>query len=67
MADNKYRMPKKIPVQHVAGYPDDDVDLNDVRVKGRYMSGTKKKRLVKTRGTGAATKGLMFHDDPQDD
>lgn len=67
MAEKIYRMPKKIPVQNVSGYPDNDVDLNDVRVKGRYMSDTKKKRLVKTRGTGAATKGTMFHDDPQDD
>lgn len=52
--------PKKVPVPHVAGYPETDIGKDDVRVKGRYMAGTGTKTYSKSRGTGAATRGTKF-------
>jgi len=46
--------------QKDTGYPDADTGWNDVRVKGRYMAGTKKKQYADMRGYGAATKGRKF-------
>lgn len=51
---------KAVPVPHVAGYPETDIGKDDVRVKGRYMSGTGTKTYSKIRGTGAATRGTRF-------
>jgi hypothetical protein len=46
--------------QKSTGYPDLDTGWDDVRVKGRYMAGTKKKQYADMRGFGAATKGRKF-------
>lgn len=51
---------KKAPVPHTAGYPETEVGKDDVKVKGRFMSGTGQKRYIKARGTGAATRGTKF-------
>lgn len=63
----KYKQPKpnthKPGKQKDTGYPDIDADWDDVRVKGRYMSGTKKKTRMDMRGYGAATKGRKFYPD----
>lgn len=63
----KYKQPKpntnKPGRQKDTGYPDQDVDWDDVKVKGRYMSGTKKKTRMDIRGYGAATKGKKFYSD----
>lgn len=63
----KYKQPKantnKPGKQKDTGYPDLDTDWDDVRVKGRYMSGTKKKTRMDMRGYGAATKGRKFYSD----
>ena len=60
----KYMQPKantnKPGDQEDTGYPDTDAGWGDVRVKGRYMSGTKKKQYADMRGYGAATKGKKF-------
>jgi hypothetical protein len=42
------------------GYPE-EIDMDDVMVKGRWPTGTKKKKLMDIRGYGAATKGRKFH------
>ena len=66
----KYMQPKpntaKPGRQKDTGYPDDDVGMDDVRVKGRYMAGTKKKQYVDMRGYGAAIKGRKFLSDSED-
>jgi hypothetical protein len=66
----KYAQPKpntdKPGNQKDTGYPDTDAGWDDVRVKGRYMSGTKKKRYTDMRGYGAATKGKKFLLDSED-
>ena len=66
----KYKQPQpntaKPGNQKDTGYPDADAGLDDVRVKGRYMSGTKKKRYADMRGYGAATKGKKFLLDSED-
>lgn len=60
----KYTQPKanthKPGNQKDTGYPDQGEDWSDVRVKGRYMSGTKKKSRMDIRGAGAAGKGKKF-------
>jgi hypothetical protein len=53
--------------QKDTGYPDLGVDMSDVRVKGRYMSGTKKKTRMDIRGYGAATKGKKFYNADYED
>lgn len=66
----KYTQPKpntaKPGRQKDTGYPDDDVGMNDIRVKGRYMAGTKKKQYADMRGYGAAIKGKKFLLDSED-
>ena len=63
----KYTQPKsntaKPGNQKDTGYPDLDENWTDVRVKGRYMSGTRKKKFEDMRGYGAATKGRKFRVD----
>jgi hypothetical protein len=63
----KYKQPKpntnKPGNQKDTGYPNLDEDWDDVKVKGRYMAGTKKKTRMDMRGTGAATKGKKFYSD----
>jgi len=44
-----------------SGYPQDDIDMDGVMVKGRWPSDTKKKTRMKMQGTGAATKGTKFY------
>ena len=58
----EYKQPKSVPVINMpdAGYPQTDIGMNDVRVKGRFLAGTKKKSYETMRGTGAATKGKKF-------
>ena len=58
----EYKQPKSVPVPNMpdAGYPQTDIGKNDVRVKGRFMSGTKQKKYETSRGMGAATKGGKF-------
>jgi len=67
----KYKQPKPNTnppgKQADTGYPDLGEDWGDVRVKGRYMSGTKKKSRMDMRGTGAATKGKKFHNADYED
>ena len=63
----KYTQPKantnKPGNQKDTGYPDLDENWTDVRVKGRYPSGTRKKQFADMRGYGAATKGRKFRID----
>lgn len=58
-----YRQPKDVPVAKGGGYPISDVGKQGTMVKGRWPSATKQKTRMKMRGTGAATKGLMFYDE----
>ena len=64
MSEGKYRQPKantdKPGKQEDTGYPDLGIGWDDVRVKGRYMAGTRKKQYADMRGYGAATKGKKF-------
>jgi hypothetical protein len=65
----KYKQPKpnthKPGRQEDTGYPDLDENWTDVRVKGRYMAGTRKKKFADMRGYGAATKGKKFRLDEE--
>jgi hypothetical protein len=47
--------------QEDTGYPQTDVDMDNIWVKGKYPKGTKKKTREMMRGYGAATKGRMFY------
>lgn len=51
---------KKVPVPHTAGYPETEIGMDDVRVKGKLPPGAKKKVYSAARGTGAAVKGKRF-------
>lgn len=51
---------KKVPVPNTAGYPQTEIGMDDVRVKGKLPPGTKKKVYSAARGTGAAVKGKRF-------
>lgn len=66
----KYKQPKpnthKPGNQKDTGYPDLDENWDDVRVKGRYMAGTRKKKFADMRGYGAATKGRKFRLDDEE-
>lgn len=53
---------KKVPVPNTAGYPDKDIDRNDVTMFGRYLPGTETKVHKTKRGVGAAKRGLKFHE-----
>lgn len=56
----KTMQPKKVPVPNTAGYPETDIGKDDVRVKGRFMSGTGMKTYGTVRGAGAAARGKRF-------
>lgn len=53
-----YNQPKSAPIPTAP----DDAGKNDVKVKGKYPPGTAQKAISSTRGGGAATKGLKFHE-----
>ena len=44
-----------------SGYPQDDIDCDNIMVKGRWPSDTKKKAKMKIQGTNKATKGTNFY------
>ena len=58
--EKNYHKPKSVPVDKSNGYPQTDIGMDDVWVKGKYPTGTKKKVYVTSRGMGAATKGGKF-------
>lgn len=49
---------KSTPVPNTAGYPEKDVNKNDVPMFGRYLPGTKQKTFSNSRGGGAAKRGF---------
>lgn len=51
---------KKVPVPNTAGYPQTEIGMTDVRVKGKLPAGTAKKTYSEVRGAGAAVKGKRF-------
>lgn len=55
-----YHKPKSVPVDKSNGYPQTDIGMDDVWVKGKYPAGSKKKVYHTMRGAGAATKGTKF-------
>jgi hypothetical protein len=62
--NNAYHKPKNVPVENMpdAGYPQTDIGKDDVKVKGRWFTGTGMKQYIEMRGAGAATKGKKFLD-----
>ena len=44
-----------------SGYPQTDIDMDGVMVKGRWPADTKKKTRMKIQGTNAATKGTKYY------
>jgi len=66
----KYKQPEPntwpIGKKKDTGYPE-EVDMDNIMVKGRWPTGTKKKKLMDIRGYGAATKGRKFHPDEEGD
>lgn len=58
--EKNYYKPKKVPVDKSNGYPQTDIGMDDVWVKGKFLAGTKKKVYHTMRGGGAATKGTKF-------
>ena len=57
-----YKQPKKLPVEKGSGYPQDDIDMEGIWVKGKRESGAKKIRRKEMRGYGAAERGRKFRD-----
>jgi hypothetical protein len=51
---------KKVPVPHVAGYPETGIGKDGVLVKGKFPSGTGMKKYSTVRGAGAAVRGAKF-------
>lgn len=51
---------KKVPVPNTAGYPETEIGMDAVRVKGKLPPSAKKKVYSEVRGAGAATKGKRF-------
>jgi hypothetical protein len=49
-----------VETPNVAGYPQTDIGKAGTLTKGRWMSGTKQKEYMDTRGSGAATSGKKF-------
>jgi hypothetical protein len=43
-----------------AGYPQTDINRDGIRVKGKFPPDVGTKTHMKTRGTGAATRGTKF-------
>jgi len=60
----KYKQPVANTTPPGSGYPQTDIDMDGVTVKGRWPTGTKKKPRMDMRGTGAATRGKKFY--PED-
>ena len=62
MPTTTYKQPKNIPIEKTVGsdYPQTDIGIDDVWVKGKYPAGAKKKVYHTMRGVGAATKGTKF-------
>lgn len=58
----EYKQPKSVPVEKSNGYPQTDIGMDDVWVKGKYPAGTKKKVYGTMRGAGAAVRGKKFLD-----
>lgn len=57
----KYKQPKPNSYKPGSGYPQTDIDMDGITVKGRWPAGTKKKARMDMRGTGAATRGKKFY------
>ena len=60
----KYKQPVANTNPSGSGYPQTDIDMDGVTVKGRWHTGTKKKSRMDMSGTGAATRGKKFY--PED-
>jgi len=58
----KYKRIQNIPVESGSGYPQTEIDMEGIWVKGKRESGAKKIRRKEMRGYGAATKGKKFRD-----
>lgn len=58
-----YKQPQKvatIPGSGGGGYPQTDIGMDNVFVKGKMPEGSKQKQYIDMRGAGAATKGKKF-------
>ena len=60
--EKNYHKIKPVKLEKTVGtdYPQNDIGMADVWVKGKYPAGTKKKQYETMRGAGAATKGKKF-------
>jgi len=58
--EKDYHKPKSVAVPKVSGYPQTDIGIDDVWVKGKYPANAKRKNYHTTRGAGAATRGKKF-------
>jgi hypothetical protein len=58
----KYKQPIKNDNPTGSGYPQEGIDNDNVLVKGRWPSGTKKKHKLEMKGTGAAERGKKFYE-----
>jgi len=58
----KYTQPKMNDDPTGSGYPSEGVDNDNIMVKGRWPSGTKKKKFQEARG-GRSARGRRFHED----
>ena len=59
----KYKQPQEYKVTDYGtgtGYPETEVNMDGVRVKGQMPAGTKQKVHADMRGYGAATKGRKY-------
>ena len=61
----KYKQPKPNTnkLGEKSGYPQTDIDMDGIMVKGRWPSNTKKKTKIDMRGYGAAERGRKFYND----
>ena len=61
----KYKQPKPNTnkLGGKSGYPQTDIDMDGIMVKGRWPSDTKKKIKIDMRGYGAAQRGRKFYND----
>jgi hypothetical protein len=57
----KYKQPIANTDPVDAGYPQKDIDKDNVMVKGRWPSDTEMKKKIEMKGAGAATKGKKFY------
>jgi len=56
----KYKQPIANTDSTGSGYPVEGVDNDNIMVKGRWPTGTKKKTRMEMKGAGAAEKGKKF-------